>query len=249
MPAKPHVRRFDAKATPQHFARVPLQRQREIPLASDDRIAPPIVETGAARLRWYALTARQHRVPAVVQKLRTAGFEAYAPMRVFWRREHRGDWRIRRQLQAPILGQYVFVGLYVGQTLDPVYETDPLGRNVMEVTGILTNHGRPAPMRCEVLAALAAEERAGWFDEDRRPALEAAGLLKALPPFCEGDNVEILDGPFASFPGLVETDCSGETARVSVQVFGRPTLMVMPVEWLKNTSRPQKTAHSLRPET
>lgn len=238
-----------AKKTPVHFARVPLNRRREIALPICDRIEPCRIATGDDRLWWHAVTARPGRVAHAVRKIREAGLQAYAPMRTHWRESRRGDWRIRKQMQTPLLGSYVFVGVAEGQSLDPLYETDLLGRNRMEVAGIVTNNGRPAPMRCGSIAKLAREEATGWYDDDLRPALEAGATdVVALPAFAEGDSVDILGGPFSSFRGVVTASGDGPAVRIEALIFGQATPVLTPIEWLYNRTRPPVEKNgSIRP--
>jgi len=236
----PHLGRYGAaKATPVHFSRVPLAKRREIALPLCERIEPCRIETGEKRLWWHAVSARPGRVAHAVRKIRAAGLQAYAPMRTHWRESSRGDLRIRRQIQTPLLGSYVFVGITDGQSLNPLYETDLLGRNRMEVAGIVTNNGKPAPMRCGSIAKMAREEATGWYDDDRRDALVAGEAeIVPLPAFAEGDSVDILGGPFASFKGVASEDGDGPLVKIEALIFGRATPVLTPIEWLRNATRP-----------
>lgn len=239
MSTSPLGRYGSTKKTPVHFARIPLDRRREMALPLCERIEPCRIETGAERLWWHAVTARPGRVAHAVRKIREAGLQAYAPMRTHWRESRRGDWRIRKQLQTPLLGSYVFVGISDDQSLDPLYETDLLGRNRMEVVGIVTNNGKPAPMRCGSIAKLAREEAAGWFDDDLRPALEAGSAEAVQPPaFAEGDNVDIRGGPLSSFQGIVVASGDGPAIKIEAMIFGQATPVLTPIEWLYNRTRP-----------
>ncbi len=47
--------------------------------------------------------------------------------------------------------------------------------------------------------------------------------LRAMPQFKVGDRVRVLDGPFASFPAIVENVPARDRLQVLVGIFGRST--------------------------
>jgi len=96
---------------------------------------------------------------------------------------------------------------------DDVYH---LVRNTPKVTGFLGSSGKPQPIS-EAEAARILSTKA---------EMEAAAPTKAKikVDFEIGDQVRVLDGPFASFNGLVEEiDYERSRVKVSVSIFGRAT--------------------------
>ena len=80
------------------------------------------------------------------------------------------------------------------------------------VTGFLGPQGRPMPMRdAEVQAILGRVE-------------EGAEAPRSTIVFDVGENVNVTDGPFEGFDGMVEgVDDDNQRLRVSVSIFGRET--------------------------
>ncbi len=80
------------------------------------------------------------------------------------------------------------------------------------VTGFLGPPGRPTPMRDEEVAHILKEVEEGA--ERPRPAIT----------FHVGDKVNVTDGPFEGFTGMVEeVDEENARLKVSVSIFGRAT--------------------------
>lgn len=95
---------------------------------------------------------------------------------------------------------------------DDVYH---LVRNTPKVTGFLGSSGKPQPI---------SEAEAARILNTREEAAAAAPKTKIKVDFEIGDQVKVLDGPFASFNGLVEElDFDRSRVKVSVSIFGRAT--------------------------
>jgi len=94
---------------------------------------------------------------------------------------------------------------------DDVYH---LVKNTPKVTGFLGSSGKPQPIsESEAARILSTKEEAA-----------AAPKTKIKVDFEIGDQVKVLDGPFASFNGLVEElDFEKSKVKVSVSIFGRAT--------------------------
>jgi len=96
---------------------------------------------------------------------------------------------------------------------DQVYH---LVKNTPKVTGFLGNQNKPQPIT-ESEAARILNTKA---EEAAMPAAKARLKIN----FEIGDQVKVLDGPFASFLGLVEElDFEKGRVKVSISVFGRAT--------------------------
>jgi transcription termination/antitermination protein NusG len=96
---------------------------------------------------------------------------------------------------------------------DDVYH---LVKNTPKVTGFLGTNNKPQP----ITEAEAARILSVKADE----AIAATTKQKIKVDFEIGDSVKVLDGPFASFNGLVEEiDFDRARVKVSVSIFGRAT--------------------------
>ncbi len=95
---------------------------------------------------------------------------------------------------------------------DDVYH---LVKNTPKVTGFLGTNHKPQPI---------SEAEAARILSTRDEAAAAAPKAKVKVNFEIGDSVKVLDGPFASFNGVVEEiDFDRGRVKVSVSIFGRAT--------------------------
>src|SRR4028119_2534031 len=95
---------------------------------------------------------------------------------------------------------------------DDVYH---LVKNTPKVTGFLGTNGKPQPI---------SEAEAARILNTREEAAAAAPKTKVNVDYEIGDNVKVLEGPFASFNGLVEElDFDRNRVKASVSIFGRAT--------------------------
>jgi transcriptional antiterminator NusG len=94
---------------------------------------------------------------------------------------------------------------------DDVYH---LVKNQPKVTGFLGNNNKPQPItEAEAARILNTKEEAAKAPKQR-----------VTVNYEIGDQIKVLDGPFASFTGLVEElDFEKNRVKVSVSIFGRPT--------------------------
>jgi len=94
---------------------------------------------------------------------------------------------------------------------DDVYH---LVKNTPKVTGFLGANGKPQPIsEAEAARILNTKEEAA-----------AAPKQKINVDYEIGDQIKVLDGPFASFNGVVEElDFDRARVKVSVSIFGRAT--------------------------
>ncbi|PIP15456.1 MAG: transcription termination/antitermination protein NusG, partial [bacterium (Candidatus Ratteibacteria) CG23_combo_of_CG06-09_8_20_14_all_48_7] len=93
-------------------------------------------------------------------------------------------------------------------------EICPLVKNIPGILNILGSGTQPTSLSEEEIANILSliEER----KDKPAPRFE----------FIKGDRVEIRDGPFANFPGIVEeVNTEKEKVKVSVSIFGRSTLV------------------------
>lgn len=116
----------------------------------------------------------------------------------------------KRQIERKRFPGYVLAKLNMN---DQVYH---LVKNTPKVTGFLGNQQKPQP----ISEADAARILFVKPEETMTPAAK----VRAKVNFEIGDQVKVLDGPFASFAGLVEEiDFEKGRVKVSISVFGRAT--------------------------
>ena len=85
-------------------------------------------------------------------------------------------------------------------------------KGIKKVSGFLGSKGTPVPVSDKEIEKILGQIKDGVTQP------------KSTIEYNVGENVQVIDGPFASFNGLVE-DVDEEKARlkVSVSIFGRPT--------------------------
>jgi transcriptional antiterminator NusG len=105
---------------------------------------------------------------------------------------------------------------YVLAKLDMTDDVYHLIKNTPKVTGFLGFSGKPQP--------ISEGEAARILNTKADEAVAATAKPKIKVDFEIGDQVKVLDGPFASFNGLVEEiDFDRARVKVSVSIFGRAT--------------------------
>ena len=101
---------------------------------------------------------------------------------------------------------------YVLVKMDMTDEAFHLIKNTPKVTGFLGSDNRPSPI---------SEKEAMSILQQVQEGVEHP---KSSIIFEVGQNVRVIDGPFASFSGLVEeVDEERSRLKVEVSIFGRPT--------------------------
>lgn len=117
---------------------------------------------------------------------------------------------------------------YVLAKLDLNDQVYHLVRNTPKVTGFLGTHNKPQPIT-EKEAARILQAKA---EQEAAPAAKARVKVN----FEIGDQVKVLDGPFASFNGLVEElDFDRSRVKVSISVFGRATPVELDFEQVEKS--------------
>ena len=112
------------------------------------------------------------------------------------------------QVERKFMPGYVLAKL---KLTDDVYH---LVKNTPKVTGFLGNGGKPQPI---------PDAQANRMLDTKDETAEAP-KQKITVDYEIGDNVKVLEGPFASFSGLVEElDFDRSRVKVSVSIFGRAT--------------------------
>ena len=107
---------------------------------------------------------------------------------------------------------------------DDVYH---LVKNTPKVTGFLGSSGKPQPI---------SEAEAARILNTKEEAAAAAPKAKISVDYEIGDSVKVLDGPFASFNGIVEElDFDKAKVKVSVSIFGRATPVELDFEQVERS--------------
>ncbi|PTS89458.1 transcription termination/antitermination protein NusG [Sphingomonas sp. HMWF008] len=107
---------------------------------------------------------------------------------------------------------------------DDVYH---LVKNTPKVTGFLGPNGKPQAI---------PEAEAARMLNTKDEAAAAAPKAKIKVDFEIGDSVKVLDGPFASFNGIVEElDFDRSRVKVSVSIFGRATPVELEFEQVERS--------------
>ncbi len=113
------------------------------------------------------------------------------------------------QTERKFMPGYVLAKLALN---DDVYH---LVKNTPKVTGFLGPNGKPQAI---------SEAEAARILSTREEAAAQAPKAKVKVDYEIGDAVKVLDGPFASFNGVVEElDFDRARVKVSVSIFGRAT--------------------------
>ncbi len=107
---------------------------------------------------------------------------------------------------------------------DDIYH---LIKNTPKVSGFLGSSGKPQP--------ISENDAARYFGAAEAAA--AAPRKEIIINYEIGDSVKVLDGPFASFNGMVEElDFDKNRVKVSVSIFGRATPVELDFEQVELAS-------------
>jgi len=158
-------------------------------------------ESGPA-MRWFVLSVAPNSDKAVEESLRKAGVECWRPMEKRLRKAPHA----KRQVTflAPVLPGYLFIR---------VVNQDRTWSGILsleEVHGVLGGRSGPVPVPEDKMLKFKKKLAEKSTDKD---------VAKAAFPL--GANVLIEEGPFASFPGVIESVLDERVATVLVDIFGR----------------------------
>jgi len=107
---------------------------------------------------------------------------------------------------------------------DDVYH---LVKNTPKVTGFLGSSGKPQAI---------SDAEAARMLNSKEEAAAAAPRQQVKVDYEIGDSVKVLDGPFASFNGVVEElDFDKSKVKVSVSIFGRATPVELDFEQVERS--------------
>ncbi|OYD82515.1 transcription termination/antitermination protein NusG [Azospirillum brasilense] len=139
--------------------------------------------------------------------LRRRGYAVLMPMcRELLTRSGRAE-----TVERPLFGRYFFVGVGPWQDAWDLRWCPGIQHLTLDA------RRRPITVPVDVLRAIVDRMEADGGAVDLRPR-------EPVPAFRPGQAVEVLQGPFAGFPGLFEVD-EGKRVRVLVSLFGRETVV------------------------
>ncbi|MEP9400985.1 transcription termination/antitermination protein NusG [Sphingomonas sp. VNH70] len=120
-----------------------------------------------------------------------------------------------------------FMPGYVLAKLDLSDQVYHLVKNTPKVTGFLGSSGKPQAI---------SEAEATRMLNSKEEAAASPTKHKIKVDFEIGDSVKVLDGPFASFNGVVEElDFDKSKVKVSVSIFGRATPVELDFEQVERS--------------
>jgi transcription antitermination factor NusG len=161
-------------------------------------------ESGPAA-RWYVLQVERAADIAVEKLLEKARIEHWmAQQTIIVRRRGRYGMERPKEKTVPFLPGYIFVKVV---WCAPCWEALS---GLKGVVGVIGGAERPPHVPDAKILKMQADV------ENDPEAIRA--MLREINP---GDKVSVDDGPFASFPGVVETVSDKGRAKVEVMIFGR----------------------------
>ena len=125
------------------------------------------------------------------------------------------------QVERKFMPGYVLAKLAMN---DDVYH---LVKNTPKVTGFLGPNGKPQAI---------SDTEAARMLNSKEEAAASAPRQQVKVDYEIGDSVKVLDGPFASFNGIVEElDFDKSKVKVSVSIFGRATPVELDFEQVERS--------------
>lgn len=225
-------KRLEAKATPQHNSRIEAPyvapQVRYVPLGEDERISPPAI---ADDLTWYALMVKPGTHRRVLAAMRRAAIVTYCPVETRWAFRARSN--VKEEAQRPLFGSIIFIGTDAETSWVAIRFND-------DVSGVLSNHGKPLAIPAADLRKLADRERSGGFQGAKQdlPKPEAA----PEPVVVTAGGIEL--GGVATFgEGIfvgAEVDVVGikdNEAQVVLKHFRSASIMRVPVAMLQPVAK------------
>jgi transcriptional antiterminator NusG len=112
----------------------------------------------------------------------------------------------KRTMKKKFFPGYVLIKMIMNET------TWHLVKDTDKITGFIGGtKDKPMPISDEEAASMTASLAEGFK------------RTRSVANFSEGDSVKVIEGPFASFVGVVEAISDKGKVKVQVSIFGRPT--------------------------
>ena len=177
-----------------------------------DQLAPSS-DSAASGLRWYVVHAYSGMEKAVerniIERVNNAGMQDK-----FGRILVPTEEVIEIRRGKKVTSERRFMPGYVLVRMELSDKTYHLVNSINRVTGFLGPQGKPMPMRDDEVNAILHRSGEGGVEVAPR------NLIR----FDVGEKVNVTDGPFEGFSGMVEeVDEHTNRLKVMVSIFGRPT--------------------------
>ena len=153
----------------------------------------------ANKASWYAVHTHPHKEFKAFEHLRRQNYQAYLPRYLKTIRHARKSERVIR----PFFPRYLFVRLNLAINGWRAI------RSTVGVSDIVCFGEQPAPLPAGVIDALQGQEIEGFIELRNKNALKP------------GDNVVVLDGPFAHQMGLCVSVSDNERVAILLDMLGR----------------------------
>lgn len=149
---------------------------------------------------WYAILTKPRQELVAENNLQYQAFDTYLPM-IKLSRRRRGKWR---QVVEPLFSRYLFIRLNLG--------SDNLStiRSTRGVSCLVRFGDEPTSVPTEFIDLL------------QQTADTATGVHTPHQPlFTKGDEITVLDGPFAGLQGLFEMSTGHERVTILLEILGQ----------------------------
>lgn len=157
---------------------------------------------------WYVLRTAPRGERKAIDGITRHGHVAFCPTETRVVRASRHAKR-KRVVAYPLTPRYIAAQL--GNPYDAVHAVD-------EITGVVSTAGQTAL-------------RNGDLDRLRHMDGANTEIVISKSTFTTGQAIIVREGPFRDHPGTIDS-IDGGKARISVQLFGRPTPVEIPLECL-----------------
>ena len=149
--------------------------------------------------RWYVVKTKARQEQLAEDHLRRQGYGAWLP-RIACERRRRGKWQ---EASEPLFPGYLFVELEAGvQNFSPI-------RSTRGVSSLVSFSHEPSAMPAGAVETLRQLHPGDKGD-------------RCNTPFEQGQNVLLVDGPFAGWEGVYSSPCGSERVTVLLHVLGKP---------------------------
>lgn len=160
---------------------------------------------------WYLIQFKPNSHRLAERNLNRQGFETFLPMQEVTRRKTLRFVNILK----PLFPGYMFAN--VNTELAP---WRPINSTI-GVSRLVSFEGKPQPLPPQIISGLMLR-------------CDASGTLQPPRSLNEGDNVEMLTGPFANFIATVDTIDAEQRIWVLMDFMGQRTRLRVPADHLNN---------------
>ena len=175
--------------------------------------------------RWYVARVHPGQERIAEENLTAQAFGVFCPMATPDKSTKTGGTPAKR----PLLPGYIFIRFDIAFDLNW-----PAINNTRGVKRLLpTTQERPIPIPTAFVEHLMARVEAKDFEPEE--------IADIIARFVIGQEYQILDGPFSTFPGVF-TSAVGEAVNMEVMIFGRATPVTLGLDQVEHPpERPKKT--------